>query len=234
MGGARDRPTRHQTLRSAIAWSYDLLDESEQMLFRRLAVFVGGFTLEAAQAVCNAMRDLDIDVLEGVALLVDKSLLQQIEQVGGEPRFGMLETIREYALEQLAECGELEAVQQQHVNFFLALAEAVEPELTGPQQMTWLERLEMEHDNLRAALASSQAQVGNTQTGLRLAGALWRFWFLRGYWSEGRGWLEGALAQTQAAGRTKARATVALGAGMLAAYVLIMRRRVPGLKRVSS
>ena len=157
-GGARDVPDRHQTLRHAIAWSYDLLEAGEQALFRRLAVFAGGCTLEAAEAVCQAVHDpaagpgQSLEVLDGVASLVDKSLLRQQEQASGEPRFRMLETIREYGLECLTASGEEPAVRRAHADYYLALVEAAEPALTGPEQATWLERLEAEHDNLRAAL----------------------------------------------------------------------------------
>jgi predicted ATPase/class 3 adenylate cyclase len=184
-GGARDLPARHQTLRGAIAWSYDLLSPDEQALFRRMAVFVGGCTLEAAEAVCRAAGPPELDVLEGMTSLVDKSLLRQEEEANREPRFQMLETIREYGLECLTTSGELESARRAHATDYLALAEEAEPELTGPQQGVWLHRLETEHDNLRAALQWSQARQ-DAETGLRLGGALWRFWLVRGYLREGR------------------------------------------------
>ncbi len=172
-GGARDLSARQQTLRGAIAWSYDLLDENEKRLFRRLAVFVGGCTLEAAEAVCHGGVDLRADVFDGIASLVDKSLLRQEEAPDGEPRFFMLETIREYAQERLTESGE--ELQNRHAEFFLNFAEQAEIEIHGFQQLKWLDRLEVEHDNLRAALGwlthNSKAQLG-----LRLAGALTDFW----------------------------------------------------------
>src|SRR5262249_13134958 len=155
-GGARDMPDRHQTLRHAIAWSYDLLEADEQRLFRRLAVFARGCTLEAVEAVCQAVHDSavspgqSLEVLDGVASLLDKSLLHQQEQASGEPRFRMLETIREYGLECLTASGEEPAARRAHADYYLALVEAAEPALTGPEQATWLERLEAEHDNLRA------------------------------------------------------------------------------------
>jgi predicted ATPase len=157
-GGPRDMPDRHQTLRQVIAWSYDLLEADEQALFRRLAVFARGCTLEAAETVCQPGHDPmtdpgpTLEVLDGVASLLDKSLLRQAEQASGEPRFRMLETIREYGLECLTASGEEPAVRRAHADYYLALAEAAEPALTGPDQATWLERLEAEHDNLRAAL----------------------------------------------------------------------------------
>jgi predicted ATPase len=179
-GGARDMPERHQTLRQAIAWSYDLLEASEQTLFRRLAVFTRGCTLEAAEAVCQAVHDSTVDpgesleVLDGMASLLDKSLLCQQEQTSGEPRFRMLETIREYGRECLTASGEEPTVRRAHADYFLALVETAEPALTGPEQATWLERLDVEHDNLRAALRWAEAS-GDVDIGLRLAGALCQF-----------------------------------------------------------
>jgi predicted ATPase/class 3 adenylate cyclase/DNA-binding CsgD family transcriptional regulator len=190
-GGARDLPERQQTLRGAIGWSYDLLSAAEQRLFARLAVFVGGWTLEAAEAVCDTAGDLGVDVLDGLSSLLDKSLIRQTDD-RAVPRFGMLETIRAYALEQLGEGGELESIRDAHAACFLALAEAAEAELTRAAQEAWLDRLEAEHDNLRAALRWSLNR-GEAETALRLAGALGRFWFLRGHFSEGRRWLEEVL-----------------------------------------
>ncbi|MFQ5794857.1 MAG: AAA family ATPase [Candidatus Bipolaricaulia bacterium] len=175
-GGARDLPARQQTLRATIDWSYDLLDASEQTLFERLSVFVGGCTLEVAEAVCNGTGDLelDVDVLDGLASLVDKNLLRQEEQVEGAPRFLMLETIREYGLERLEASGEAEATQRTRADYYLALAEQAEPKLWGgPEQGEWLDRLEVEHDNLRAALAWCE-QSGECEVGLRLGVALRR------------------------------------------------------------
>jgi predicted ATPase/Tfp pilus assembly protein PilF len=222
-GGARDLPARQQTIRNTIAWSYDLLDEDEKKLFRRLSVFVGGFTLEAVEMVCNAEGDLQIDVLDGVSSLVDKSLLRPLPQSlpdagrgegwGSESRFMMLETIREYGLERLAESGEEEAIRRNHVNFFLALAEEAEPELQRPNQVAWLDRLEVEHNNLRAALGWSLD--GEAEAGLRLAGALPRFWSMRGYLIEGRGWLERALEKSSSAPKA-VWVKVLYGAGFLA------------------
>jgi predicted ATPase len=213
-GGARDLPARQQTLRNAIAWSYDLLDQSAQTLFARLAVFVGGCTPAAAVAVCNASGDLPLDMLDGLALLVDNSLLQREEGIDGEPRFVMLETIREYALERLEASGEAEAVLQQHANYYLAVAQAAELRLYGADQLTWLERLETEHDNLRAVLMWSQMAEERAEVGVRLTEALWWFWFVRGHLREGRAWLEQVLARSHIS--TAARATALLGAGWLA------------------
>jgi non-specific serine/threonine protein kinase len=212
-GGARDLPERQQTMRGAIDWSYDLLDEEEKKLFRRLSVFVDGCTLEAAEEVCSARGDLGIDFLDGMASLVDKSLQQQQEHPG-EPRFRMLETIREYGLECLSNSEEAAAIRGQHANFFLKLAERIEQELLGPNQEVWLDRLENEHDNMRAALDWSIGSV-NVELGLRLGGALWRFWEMRGYLAEGRARLAGLLA---AAGtkQSKARIKALYAAGVLA------------------
>jgi len=213
VGGAQDLPLRQQTLRGTIAWSYDLLDQDEKLLFRRLAVFVGGCTLEAAESVCNAHGDLD--TLDGVARLVDKSLLRQEEQADSEPHFLMLETIREYALECLAESGEVESMRRQHATFFLQLAEEADPKVRSAEQATWYRRLEVEHDNLRAALRWT-IERQESEMSLRLAGALWAFW--RQHLHEGRGWLEQVLAQPGAKARTTARAKALLGAGALAFF----------------
>jgi predicted ATPase/class 3 adenylate cyclase len=198
-GGARDLPARQQTMRAAIDWSYHLLDAQEQTLFARLGVFVGGCTLEAAEAVCSADGDLRVDMVDGIAALLDQSLLQQIAGLDGEPRFTMLETIREYALERLEASGEAATIRQRHAEYFLELAEVAEPQLYGPAQRTWLRRLEAEHDNLRAVLAWSLSARGDVALGLRLAGAIWHFWNMHGYASEGRGWLERALELSKAA-----------------------------------
>lgn len=215
-GGAQDLPSRQQTMRGAIAWGYDLLAEDEKRLFRQLSIFVGGCTLEAVEAVCNGEGDLEIDVLSGVESLLDKSMLRQKEQADGEPRFTMLETIREYGLECLKESGETETLRRRHANFFLALAEGAEPELTGSRQVELLGQLETEHDNLRAALQWMEAG-GEIELGLRLAGALWRFWDVHGYLSEGRKWLEGFLGRAQSSSiPASVRAKATNGAGVLA------------------
>lgn len=202
--GTRDLPARQRTLRDAISWSHDLLNEGEQRLFRRLSVFVGGCTLEAAEAVCDpeseceGVRPLGDPVLDGVASLVDKSLVRQVEGINGEPRFQMLETIREYALERLAESGEQERLRGQQLRFFAALAERAEPMLRGREELTWFQRLDRERDNVRAALAWSRSQPALLPVGLRLAAALWRFWYRRGYWREGWEQLREQLALEQA------------------------------------
>ena len=157
-GGARDLPLRQQTLRQAIAWSYDLLNGEEQALFRRLAVFTGGFTLEAAEAVCPAAGGFPADPLDGIAGLMDKSLLRRDATPGDDPRFRMLETIREFGAEVLSACGEAADARRAHAAYFLALAERAAPELTGRAQAAWLDRLEADQDNLRAALGWANAQ----------------------------------------------------------------------------
>ncbi|MDF2702547.1 MAG: adenylate/guanylate cyclase protein [Rubrobacteraceae bacterium] len=210
-GGARDLPTRQQTLRGAIDWSHELLDEEERALFARLSVFEGGRTLEAIEEICDPEGDLD--ALDGVESLVDKSLLRQEEGVGGEPRFVMLETIHEYARERLEESGEDQEIKHAHAEYFLALAEEAEPELEGADQLEWLERLEEEHDNLRAALSWSLGG-GDAELGLRIAGALWFFWEVRGHTSEGRRWLGEALAEERSGSASRAKAL--RGAGWLA------------------
>src|SRR5205085_3473688 len=201
-GGARDLPERQRTLRNTLAWSYELLTQEEQQLFRRLSVFVGGCTLEAIEAVCVALDDEADHVLEAVASLIDKSLLQQTEQEGAEPRLIMLETIREYGLECLAVNGEMEITRRAHADYYLVLAEEAEPKLDGPDQVAWLERLEREHDNLRAAMQWSlePGKEGHRrEMALRLGGALRRFWIVHGHWSEGRNFLERALAEGKGA-----------------------------------
>jgi predicted ATPase/class 3 adenylate cyclase len=215
-GGSRDLPARQQTLRSTIDWSYHLLPPEIQTLFRRLAVFVGGCTLEAAEAICGTgerengragerladspllpFSPSPLLVLDGLAALVDQSLLRQAEGPDGEPRFRRLETIREYALERLEQSGEADAMRRQHAQFFLRWAEEAEPQLIGRSQQLWLARLETDHDNLRAALTWAVAG-GSAEVTVRLATALGGFWLTRGYMSEGRRWLEAALEQSSA------------------------------------
>ncbi len=188
--GPRDLPARQQTLRAAIAWSYDLLDAPEQMLFRRLAVFAAGCTLEAVEAVCPVEGR---DVLDALQTLQRHSLLQIDEQMNGEPRIRLLETVRAFAHEQLEASGEERDARQRHAAYFVTLVEEAEPDLKGREQAAWLARLEEEHDNLRAVLRWAR-DAGEVELGLRVAGVLggW-FWGMRGYLSEGRGWLEELL-----------------------------------------
>lgn len=214
-GGGQDLPARQRTLRAAVAWSYDLLAPGEQVLFRRLAVFAGGCTLEAASAVC-AGSVAEGDILDVLASLVDGSLLRTEARESEEPRFAMLETIREYAEERLAERGEEDEARRAHAAWCLTRAEAAAGALAGPAQRDWLHRLEAEHDNLRAALAFS-LRTGDALAGLRLAGALAGFWWQRGHFREGRTWLERALAAAPEA-PPPARMRALLGLGRLATF----------------
>jgi predicted ATPase/class 3 adenylate cyclase/Tfp pilus assembly protein PilF len=211
-GGARNLPARQQTLRATISWSYNLLDEEEKTLFWRLSVFSGGSTLEAIEEICDP--EGDIDVLEGVDSLVEKSLLRQEEGAEGEPRFVMLETVHEYAREKLEESGQAEEVKRKHAEYFLALAQEANAGLRGPEAAKGLEHLEVEHDNMRAALGRTLRR-GETDLALGLGGALWWFWSVRGHYGEGRRWLEGALAATER-GSIESRAMALAGAGALA------------------
>ncbi|MCA1705883.1 MAG: tetratricopeptide repeat protein [Actinobacteria bacterium] len=207
--GRRDAAQRQRTLRAAIAWSYDLLPADEQRLFRRLGVFVGGFGLEAAEQVCDR-GDLDTDVLDGLASLVDKSLVRTVE--GEDDRFSMLETIREFAADKLLECGEAEEIRRAHAEFFRALAEEAEPHLVEAAHKEWLDRLERDHDNFRAALGSTPQN--ERDVALALAAALRRFWDIRGHVTEGRRWLDEILSRQIEDSSLKARAQY--GAGVLA------------------
>jgi len=196
--GLRTALPRHQTLRATIEWSYDLLSETERQLFNRLSVFAGGWTLEAAEAVRGQDELKRSNILDLLGRLVDKSLvLVELTSASGETRYRMLETIREYALEKLTSSGEADAVQWRHAEYYLAQAEASES-VSNSIPPALLERLETEYDNLRAALEWSQQAADSAELGLLLAGALRGFWVNRGYWSEARGWLEGALARPEA------------------------------------
>jgi predicted ATPase/class 3 adenylate cyclase len=247
VGGARDQEERQQTMHHALSWSYDLLQPSAQRLFRRLGVFVGGSTLEATEVVCGAPKGappLGSEVLDGLGTLLDHSLLWQREETDGTARFGMLHVIREYALERLEASGEAEALGRAHLMYFVALAEEVEPRLLrGAQLPEGLARLEREHDNLRAALTWTRQQ-GEVTLGLRLAGALSRFWLLRGHLREGREWLDGILGldvAEQSAKRDglapgaddvveRVRAKALYGAGELATFRGDFSRAVPLLE----
>lgn len=198
-GGARDAPLRQRALRNTIAWSYDLLTPSQQALFRRLSIFVSGCTLEAVETLYSTLHEDTTQVLDGVALLIDESLLQQLE-FEAAPRLVMLETIREFGLEMLAASGEGESVREAHSRCYLQLAEDAETEIGGPAQASWLSRLEQEHDNVRAAmlwLLEKGEKQDSIALALRLCGALQTFWVVHGHVSEGRRFLERALvAQT--------------------------------------
>ncbi len=212
-GGARDLPTRQQTMRATIGWSYDLLDEGEKALFRRLSVFAGGCTLEAAQVVCS--DDRRTSRLEGsIFSLVDKNLLRQ-EHQSGEPRFSMLETIRAYGRERLRDSGEMDAVRPTYCTFFLQLAEEADRKLVGPDRGEWLDRLEAEYDNLREAIRLAEERT-EFEMGAHLACALVDFWGARGYWDEGRQLLERLRPHVIALGLQELSARLAAGAGWLA------------------
>jgi len=212
--GARDLPLRQQTLRNTLAWSYDLLSEREQEIFQQLAVFVGSFSLEAVESVCADELHDGNEVMERVTELVTKSLIKPADPIGAVPRFRMLDTVREYALEQLAASGEEEAVKCRHADYYMHLAEAAERHLLRPERDVWLERLDRTHDNVRAALTWS-SETGAVGTGLRLAGALTWYWYLRGNLQEGRTFLERFLAQSGQTDRSIGRGKALYGVSLL-------------------
>jgi predicted ATPase/DNA-binding winged helix-turn-helix (wHTH) protein len=205
-GGALDLPERQQTLRKTIDWSHGLLNEAERKLFRRLSVFVGGCTLEAAEAVCNTSRDLGVDLLEGLSSLVDKNLVQRVDRAEAETRFAMLETIREYALECLTDSGERNTAQRAHAAYCLVLAEEGNPELSSADRACWLAQCDVEIDNFRYAL-DWVFETRDLDWGLRLCVALFRFWDMREHLTEGRARLETILGLT-GTGHTKERGRV--------------------------
>ncbi|HTA25847.1 MAG TPA: protein kinase [Terriglobales bacterium] len=212
-GGARDLPTRQQTLRSTVDWSYGLLNAAEQTLFRRLSVFTGGCTLEGVEAVCDTQGDLGLDVLDGMASMVDKSLVQQVERVDTETRFLMLSTIREYALECLVKSNDESAARRAHAAYYLVLAEeGAEDVVAHPE---WLDRFEIEHDNFRLAL-DYLIKTGDAEWGLRLGAALFRFWETREHLTEGRDSIARLLALEGTAARPKLRARLSFAAAVLA------------------
>lgn len=213
-GGARDLPQRQQTLRAAMDWGYDLLNAAEQKLFRRLSVFVGGCNLEAVEAVCDTKGDLGLDLLDGMASMVDKSLVQQVD-AKIESRFVMLETIREYALEKLQAHGETKGTKRAHAAYCLVLAEEESASQASPEGTEWLERFALEHNNFRAAL-EWLTQTGDADWGLRLGTALFRFWEIREYFEEGRDRLAMLLSLEGATAPTKARSRALFAAGVLA------------------
>jgi len=226
--GPRDAPERHRTLRAAIDWSYELLDHEEQRLIQLLSVFAGGFTFAAAEAVCclsdaklvSGQEEIPaVDVLEGLASLLDKSLIRQEERADDQPRFNMLELIRDYAWEKLKESSREGLIRERHANFFLALVHEAAPKLKGSEQKVWLERLEEEHNNLRSALKwfVQRAEEGDevsAESGVRMAGALWGFWDTHGFISEGREWLRKMIELSGTP--TNARVDALNGAAMLA------------------
>jgi predicted ATPase len=212
-GGARDLPTRQQTLRSTVDWSHGLLNAAEQALFRRLSVFTGGCTLEGVEAACDTKSDLGLDILDGMASMVDKSLAQQVEQVDAETRFIMLSTIREYALERLAESDDEAATRRAHAAYYLVLAEEGAEDMVAHPE--WLDRFEIEHDNFRLAL-DYLIKTGDAEWGLRLGAALFRFWETREHLKEGRDSIARLLALEGTASRPKLRARLLFAAAVLA------------------
>jgi predicted ATPase/DNA-binding SARP family transcriptional activator/DNA-binding CsgD family transcriptional regulator len=208
--GGRTLTSRQRTLRGSLDWSHTLLDEPDKRLFARLSVFTGGWSTEAAEAVCSGEGVEGDEVLDLLGALVDKSLVAARTGTDGAVRYRMLEIIRQYAAEKLVESGEVEKTRRRHAEFFLALAEEAGPELAGPQQGTWAEHLEKEYDNLRTAL-SWVVHREEDDLGLRFGVALWRFWFNRGYLSEGIGWLGRVLAGSNSKARSRVKALEGLG-----------------------
>jgi predicted ATPase/transcriptional regulator with XRE-family HTH domain/Tfp pilus assembly protein PilF len=211
-GGAVDTDARHQTLENTIAWSYQLLEPSERTLFRRMAAFVGGCTLEAVISVCDL--DDTQDLVDGIQALLDKSLLKEEITASGEPRFSMLETIRQFALKQLTLSGESEILGPRHAEYYQALAEQAEPKLLGKESIPWLDQLDTEYGNIRATLAWFKAEPQRAEAGLRLAGTLCRFWSMRGQFTEGRDWIDAMSAHSKHF-PTAVRAKALDGAGVL-------------------
>jgi predicted ATPase/class 3 adenylate cyclase len=223
-GGSRTALPRHQTLRATMDWSHDLLSPAERVLFRRLSVFAGGFTLPVGEAVCAGEGIDRAEVLDLLTRLVDRSLVAA-DLRGEAARYRLLETVRQYALGKLLESGEAPITRARHRDWFMARTEEAEAEMHGPQQRTWFDLLEVEHDNLRAAMEWSRSESAGAQQALRLAGNLWWFWFVRGYLTEGREQLETALASDDVRSAPRARALV--GAGSLAAVQGDYRHGVP-------
>ena len=214
IGGSRTTLPRQQALRSLIDWSYDLLNDSEKLLFQRLSIFAGGWTLAAAEDVCAGGSVQSRDVLDLLASLADKSLVV-VEPNEGNYRYRLLETVREYARERLSENGTTDAARERHRDYFLALAKDAAPKLRGPEQAAWLQRLVEEHENLRASLEWSFMEAG-PRAGIQLCGSLLQFWWARGHLSEGREWCARILGKAGAEQRTADRATALRTAGVLA------------------
>ena len=212
-GGATDMPERQRTLRAAIDWDFELLDPAEQTLFARLSVFARGWTLDAAEHITDVLSATGLDIVEGLDSLLGKSLVRQYPPEGLEPRFGMLEMLREYAQEKLHSSGDAETILRRHAEYYLGLAEAADEQIRGPAQGEWLERLEHEHDNLRAALRWADQRV-EVDLELRLGAALRSFWRGHAHFTEGRRWLERALSLSLGQ-RTQLRAELLEGAGWM-------------------
>ena len=211
-GGSRTALPRQRTLRAAIDWSYDLLSEAERQLLRRISVFAGGFSLESAEVVCS---DGSNDTLDLLSRLVEKSLVM-VEKSEYEARYSLLDMVRQYSRERIMESGEAESISTRHRDYFLSLAEKAVPELVGSNQVQWFDRLDSEHENFRTALTWCQSDPAGIELNLRLAAALSRFWFVRGYFEEGRMWLKDAMARAGTSKRTSDWAKALRGAGTLA------------------
>jgi predicted ATPase/class 3 adenylate cyclase len=214
-GSSRDVPARQRTLRGAIEWSYNLLDPEIAVLFRRLCVFARGFTIAAAESVCDPEAELAVGILEGLDGLLDTSLVRRRPVMVDQDRYETFQTVREYGLERFEESNEGPAVRRRHAHFFLEVAESTEPALRGPDLEHHLEVLRLEHDNMRAAL-SWALQRDDGEVALRLVAALWRFWQIDGHLTAGRRWADQALALSSAGGRTRLRARALLATGSLA------------------
>ncbi|MBI3461404.1 AAA family ATPase [Candidatus Acetothermia bacterium] len=213
IGGSRTALPRQQTLRAAIDWSFDLLSAVERILLCRLSVFAGGCTLEAAEEVCSGERIQKDEILDLVTHLVDKSLVWA-QQHGGQTRYLLLETVRQYARDKLLEVGDSAHVRNHHLDYYLKLAERAEPHLVDSQSLIWLEQLDWDYDNLRVAMEWASGS-NQTEAGLGIAGALGEFWFVRGYFSEGRRWLDALLSKGKGASAS-ARAPALRTAGSMA------------------
>ena len=219
-GGQRTALPRQQTLRATLDWSYQLLSASERTVLRQLAVFAGGWQLEAAEAVCCGADEEAVDVLQILTQLVEKSLVEVTRESGQEIRYYLLGTIRQYAQEKLRDAGDVTMARGSHMRWFAALSERAEPQLRSQGQLRWLKQLESEHDNLRAALSWALGER-DAETALQLSGALGSFWRIRGYWREGLRWLEAARSLDTETGETsnpRWRARVYFGMGMAAGY----------------
>ena len=227
-GGSRDLPARHQTLRNTLDWSYDLLDPDEQILFAHLGVFVGGFTFEAVEAVCNP--DGKLDILESLASLVNNSLLRQDETDNSDSRFGMLETIRSYAIERLTAHGEMEKLREEHARYFGSVViHQIGFNLYNAEATAWLNWLEREHDNLRAMLAWSLTSAQGIELGAIAVNIMFWFWYRRGYFSEGRMWADRLLASPFMQKESPANVMALIASGLLAIW---QGEQAAGLKKL--
>jgi predicted ATPase len=195
-GGTKDLPERQKTMYSAIDWSYELLNECEKQLFRRLSVFCGGCTIEAVLAVCNIENCGQIEIVDCLQSLVDNNLIRLFEEAPDEPRLSMLESIREFAYEHLVECEEAKSIDERYEQFYMGLSEQAESELQNPTQQSWCKRVEAELDNFRAVMSSAIERRKN-EIALKIALSLWRFWWVQGYWSEGLHWMLAWMARKQ-------------------------------------